>query len=101
MNKLLKRLSNTPSETEKEIVLIDDSNDPIINKIKEKFVSENQQKIFKLSFNLFIKYKDTNKDDFVIDLDEVYEMVGFSRKDSAKRMLEKCLLKDVDYKVFH
>lgn len=82
----------------KEIVLIvDETNDPIINKIKEKFANENQQKIFKLTFNLFNKYKDTNKDEFIIDLNEVFELIGFTRDDNAIKLLEKDFVKNVDY----
>lgn len=39
------------------------------------------------------------KNDFVIDLDNVWKWLGFSRKDHCKRTLEKHFTKDIDYKV--
>jgi hypothetical protein len=43
-----------------------------------------------------------NKNEFIVDLDNVWKWLGFSRKDPAKRLLEKFFVIDVDYKtVFH
>ena len=44
--------------------------------------------------------KNDSKKDFVIDFDTVWKWVGFMRKDSAKKVLEKHFVSDVDYK-FH
>ena len=68
----------------------------ILNKIKEDFSSMEQQ-LFVSSFYCYLKY-DSNKE-FVIDFDDVWKWCGFSRKDPAKRLLEKHLTHDVDYKV--
>ena len=72
--------------------------DLIVQKIKDKFTNVLQQEIFIQSFNMFIKYKDST--DYIINLDEVWEWLGFSTKGHAKRKLETCLHPNVDYEVF-
>ena len=67
----------------------------LINKIKQKF-SNNEQKMFITSFYCYLNYK---KDEFVVDLDDVWEWMGFSRKDHAKRLLEKEFKIEVEYRV--
>jgi phage anti-repressor protein len=75
-------------------------NDPIVSRIKEKLGNDViQQQIFVNSLNMFMKYKD-QRNEFVIDFDDVWEFVGFSRKDNALRKLENDLDKDVDYIFF-
>ena len=68
----------------------------LINKIKLNF-TENQQQIFVASFYTFLNYD--SKKDFVIDFDSVWKWLGFTRKDNAKRLLEKYLIIDIDYKI--
>ena len=70
-----------------------------INKIKDSF-TESQQSLFVSSFYCYLNYN--SKTDFVIDLDNVWKWLGFSRKDPAKRVLEKHFTLDIDYKsIFH
>ena len=66
----------------------------LINKIKENF-SESEQQIFVASFYCFLNYD--SKQDFIIDFDSVWKWLGFSRKDNAKRLLEKFFTINVDY----
>jgi hypothetical protein len=71
----------------------------LINKIKGKF-TESQQQLFVSSFYCYLNHN--NKNEFIVDLDNVWKWLGFSRKDPAKRLLEKFFVIDVDYKtVFH
>ena len=70
--------------------------DNLINKIKNNFNDEEQQ-IFVTSFYTYLNYNPLT--DFVIDFDNVWRWCGFSRKDHAKRILEKHFVLDVDYKV--
>ena len=65
-------------------------------KIKENF-NENQQQLFVASFYCFLNYD--SKKDFIIDFDNVWKWLGFSRKDSAKRVLEKNFTINIDYKI--
>jgi len=66
----------------------------LINKIKNTF-TETQQHLFVTSFYCFLNYHLTNE--FVVDFDNVWKWTGFSRKDPAKRLLEKYFTKDTDY----
>jgi phage anti-repressor protein len=72
------------------------SNSLLIEKINEKFTSE-QQQLFIASFYCYLNYHSTN--DYVIDMDDIWKWLGFSRKDPCKRMLEKHFTKNVDYKI--
>ena len=68
----------------------------LINKIKDNF-DVNQQKMFVASFYCFLNY-DANKD-FIVNFDNVWKWLGFSRKDPAKRVLEKYFVIEIDYQV--
>jgi hypothetical protein len=68
----------------------------LINKIKSKF-SEGQQQLFVASFFCYLNYN--SKNEFIIDLDNVWKWIGFSRKDPAKVVIDKNFVKDVDYKI--
>lgn len=58
----------------------------LIQKIQTDF-TENQQHLFLASFFMYLNY-DASKD-FVIDFENVWKWVGFTRKDNAKRVLER------------
>ena len=66
-----------------------------LTKIKENF-NENQQQLFVASFYCFLNYD--SKKDFIIDFDNVWKWLGFTRKDNSKRLLEKFFIIDIDYK---
>lgn len=70
--------------------------DNLINKIKSEF-TEDEQKLFVTSFFCYLNFNPTT--DFVIDFDDVWKWCGFSRKDNAKRILEKHFKIDTDYKI--
>ena len=69
-------------------------NNKLLNKIKEKF-TELEQKLFVSSFYCYLKY-DKNKD-FIIDLDNIWEWIGFAQKVKAKALLEKNFIINKDY----
>lgn len=73
-----------------------DYENKLLTKIKNNF-TDNNQKLFVSSFYCFLNY-DTNKD-FVIEFDSVWKWLGYSRKDPAKRVLEKHFTQDIDYKI--
>lgn len=68
----------------------------LLSKIQELFTNE-QQQLFVASFYGYLNYN--SKNDFVINLDEVWKWCGFSRKDPAKRVVEKYFTENVDYKI--
>ena len=67
----------------------------LINKLKDSFSTEEQQ-LFISSFYCYLNYK---SDDFVIDLDDIWEWLGFSRKNDTKKVLEKNFKIEIDYLV--
>lgn len=70
----------------------------LINKIKHTF-DEEQHQIFVASFYCYLNYD--SKKDFVIDLDDIWRWLGFSRKDACKRILEQNFTYDIDYILLH
>jgi len=67
----------------------------LINKVKDSFTTE-QQQLFIASFYCYLNCK---TDEFIIDLDNIWEWLGFTRKDNAKRLLEKQFKSEVDFKI--
>ena len=51
--------------------------------------------MFVASFYCYLKY---DKNEFVIDLDNIWKWLGFSQKCTAKRLLEKNFKINIDYK---
>lgn len=75
-----------------------DYQNTLISKIEKSF-TETQQQLFLASFFCYLNHD--NKKDFIIDFDDVWKWTGFSRKDPAKRLLDKFFKENIDYKVFH
>jgi len=67
----------------------------LINKLKDNFSTEEQQ-LFITSFYCYLNYK---PDEFVIDLDDIWSWLGFSRKNDSKKLLEKHFKSEIDYKI--
>lgn len=70
-------------------------NSKLLNKIQQSFTGFEQQ-IFVSNFYCYLNY-DKNMD-FVIDLDKVWEWLGFNQKYNSKILLEKHFKLDIDYK---
>ena len=66
-----------------------------INKIKDKFNTEEQQ-LFVASFYGYLNYK---KDEFIIDFDNTFKWLKFASKQKAKELLLKYFIVDIDYKI--
>ncbi|ATZ80743.1 putative glycosyltransferase [Bodo saltans virus] len=66
------------------------------NKIKSKFTGQDKQLFFASVF-CYLNYD--CKNDFIINLDDIWKWIGFTRKGHAKRLLIKLFVKDVDYKI--
>ena len=67
----------------------------LLTKIQDSF-TDDQQHLFIASFYCYLN---CDPNEFVIDLDNIWEWLGFSRKDPAKKTLVKQFTKDVDYKI--
>lgn len=83
-------------ETKPITRLSDEYNSKLLSKIKETF-TETQQNLFVSSFYCYLNYNQTT--DFVIDLDNIWQWLGFNAKQNAKLLLEKNFIMDKDYKV--
>ena len=68
----------------------------LLMKIKDNF-TDKQQQLFVASFYCYINYD--SKKEFIIDFDNVWKWMGFTRKDNAKTCLEKHFTNDIDYQV--
>ena len=66
----------------------------MVTKIQEKF-TEFEQQLFVSSFYCYLNYN--SKTDFVIDLDDIWNWLGFCQKHNAKSLLEKNFSIDIDY----
>ena len=68
----------------------------LVEKVQNKFNNYEQQ-MFLASFYCYLKHD--NKNDFVIDLDNVWNWLGFQQKYHAKYLLEKQFTINCDYKI--
>jgi hypothetical protein len=68
----------------------------LINKIKTNF-NNKQQQLFVTSFYCYLNYNSNNE--FVINFNDIWKWLGYSRKDPAKRLLENTFTKNIDYKI--
>ena len=68
----------------------------LVEKVKNTF-SNYEQQMFLSSFYCYLKYD--SKNDFVIDLDNVWKWLDFSQKIKAKQLLEKQFTINKDYKL--
>ena len=62
------------------------NDDQLISLIKSNF-NKDDMKLFELNYKFYIANKN-NPNDFIVDLNDVWECVGFARKDNAKKLLE-------------
>lgn len=66
----------------------------LLSKIKDNF-NDTEQQLFISSFYCYLNY---NKTDFIIDLDTIWNWLGFSTKQKIKELLEKNFKPEIDYK---
>jgi uncharacterized membrane protein len=71
-------------------------NNKLLLKIKDNF-NEDEQKLFITSFYCYLKYD--QKNDFVIDLDNIWKWLDFKQKVNAKKLIEKNFIINIDYKL--
>jgi len=74
-----------------------DYNNNLINKIKEKFTS-NEQQLFLTNFYCYLNY-DTETD-FVVELHKIWKWIGYGRIDECVRHLKKHFEINKHYKIF-
>lgn len=74
-----------------------DYHSKLVEKVKNNFTNYEQQ-LFLSSFYCYLKYD--SKNDFVVDLDNIWKWLGFQQKYHAKYLLEKQFIINNDYKFF-
>ena len=67
----------------------------LVIKLKQHFSDEEQQ-LYVTNLYMYMNYHPTQ--DYPINLEDVYKMIGFANKGNAKRTLENNFIKDEDYK---
>lgn len=72
-----------------------DYSSKLVDKLRDKFSTEEEQ-LFLASFYCYLNY---DKHDFLIDLNQIWKWIGFSRMEEAKRLLKKHFTDGSDYKV--
>ena len=75
--------------------LTETHNNNLLNKVKNTF-NESEQQLFIASFYSYLNYHKT--DDYIVDLDNIWQWLGFSQKIKAKELLEKNFILNKDYK---
>ena len=71
-------------------------NNKLLLKIKENF-KEKEQTLFITSFYCYLNYHQYN--DYIINLDDIWNWIGYNQKVKAKLLLEKHFKLDIDYKI--
>lgn len=79
------------------IKLSNDYQSKFLEKIQSNF-TDSQQKLFVSSFYCYLNYN--TKNDFVIELENIWKWLGFSRKEHCKVVLTKHFIQEIDYKIF-
>ena len=81
-------------ETNPIIKLSETYSNKLLNKIKETFTNY-EQKLFVTSFYCYINYN--SKNDYNINIDNIWKWLGFSNKDKAVRLLKNKFKENDDY----
>jgi hypothetical protein len=76
--------------------LTETHNNILLNKVKSTF-NESEQQLFIASFYSYLNYHKT--DDYIVDLDNIWQWLGFTNKANAKKLLLKYFLQNKDYKI--
>jgi hypothetical protein len=84
-------------ESNPVIKLTENYESKLIDKVRNNF-NTFEQKLFSI---LFYKYANNyTNTDYVIDLDDIWEWIGFGQKANAKRLIEKNFIINKHYKIF-
>ncbi len=99
------------SEPECEVSLISSSNesqqinkinilndDKLIKLLNDNFNTEEQQ-LFINQFKLYLEYENDDTK-YIINLEDIYQWIGFKQKVHAKRLLNDKFKQNIDYFVF-
>ena len=80
-----------------ELRVCDDKHDELFQLMKEQMNTE-QEQIFMASHYLYLQHG-TDNTKFVVDFDDVWKNVDFTRRDNAKRILTRNFTENENYKI--
>ena len=92
-------ITNLRSQTINFKELVENSENSMSIDFKSKLIehfNDEEQRWFIVNFYVYLNYHSTN--DYPINLENVYEIIGFANKGYAKRTLENNFIMDEDYK---
>ena len=89
-------MSTTIVRQQNQLGILNASDDKLLKKLQSKF-TEDEQQLFVQSFLMYLNHD--QETEYIVDLDDVWQWMGFSRKDPAKKLLEKHFERDVHYKI--
>lgn len=72
------------------------ANDERLSTILKDKMNTDEQQLFVQSFKMYLEHGSDEKT-FVVDYDDVWQWMGFPRKDHGKRLLVKEFIENVDY----
>jgi hypothetical protein len=103
MNNLIKSESvnfNELVKTSNKTILSEQLQSKMVTILNEEF-DEEEQRWYIANLYVYMNYHPTN--DFPINLDHVYKMIGFANKGNAMKTIKSNFVVDEDYKValFH
>jgi len=73
------------------------NNNKLLEKVKANF-TEMEQQLFIANFYTYLNYDKTA--DFIVDLDAIWQWLGFNKKFNGIRLLENFFVLNKDYKIF-
>jgi hypothetical protein len=76
--------------------LVKNSINDRLSKLLDENLSSEDEQLFVQSFKTYLEYGSDDKK-FIINFDDIWTWIGFTRKDNAKRLLIKSFIKDVDF----
>jgi hypothetical protein len=76
---------------ENNLAISNESHDILLKKLHSKF-NDDQKQLFVQHFVMYLHHHQETA--FVIDMDDIWEWLGFARKDNCKRVLEKNFERD-------
>jgi len=80
-------------------MIISENNDNEFIRYLISKLNENEEKQFCINFSLYLKYTN-NINEFPIDFDIVWKLLGFTRKNHGTDLLKKHFKENIDYKIY-
>jgi hypothetical protein len=88
--------TTTTVRQQNQLGVLNASDDKLLKKLQSKFTEEEQQ-LFVQSFRMYLNHD--QETEYIVDLDDVWEWIGFSTKQKAKDLLLRHFMKDNHYKI--